>query len=59
MTEREYIIVCNLQRIRAAMKILHDILPDYGVTKEEVREVVNKLDDIAARISDKEIKFKK
>jgi hypothetical protein len=41
------------------MKILADILPDYGVTKEEVREVVNKLDDIAARISDKEIKFKR
>jgi hypothetical protein len=35
MTETEYMTVSNLMRVRAALKIVQDITPSYGVTEEE------------------------
>ena len=52
MTETEYVTVNNLARVRAALKIIQDITPGYGVTEEEKKSLANKLYDIEERISE-------
>jgi hypothetical protein len=52
MTETEYATVSNLARIRAALKIIQDITPNYGVTEEEKKALANQLYDIEERISE-------
>lgn len=51
MTETEYVIVSNLARVRAALKIIQDITPNWGVTEEEKKSLANQLYDIEERIS--------
>jgi hypothetical protein len=52
MTETEYMIVSNLARLRAALKIIQDIMPGYGVTEEEKKTLANQMYDIEERISE-------
>jgi hypothetical protein len=52
MTETEYMIVSNLARLRAALKIIQDITPGYGVTEEEKKALANQMYDIEERISE-------
>jgi hypothetical protein len=52
MTETEYVIVSNLARIRAALKIIQDITPNHGVSEEEKKSLANQLYDIEERISE-------
>ena len=52
MTETEYGTVINLARVRAALKIIQDITPGYGVTEEEKKSLANHLYDIEERISE-------
>ncbi|HEX5081196.1 MAG TPA: hypothetical protein VFY40_04060 [Blastocatellia bacterium] len=52
MTETDYLTVSNLARVRAALKIIQDITPDYGVTEEEKKTLANQLYDIEERISE-------
>ena len=52
MTETEYVTVSNLARVRAALKIIQDIKPNYGVTEEEKKSLANQLYDIEERISE-------
>ena len=52
MTETEYGTVSNLARVRAALKIIQDITPGYGVTEEEKKSLANRLYDIEERISE-------
>jgi hypothetical protein len=52
MTETDYLTVSNLARIRAALKIIQDITPNYGVTEEEKKALANQLYDIEERISE-------
>lgn len=51
MTEKEYLTVSNLERIRVALKIIQEINPNYGVTEEEKKTLSNQLYDIEERIS--------
>ncbi len=44
--------VSNLARVRAALKIIQDITPDYGVTEGEKKALANQLYDIEERISE-------
>jgi hypothetical protein len=53
MTETEYVTVSNLARVRAALKIIQDLTPDFGVTEEEKKALANQLYDIEERISEK------
>ncbi|HEY6400906.1 MAG TPA: hypothetical protein VI479_05830 [Blastocatellia bacterium] len=53
MTETEYVTVSNLARVRAALKIIQDLTPDFGVTEEEKKALANHLYDIEERISEK------
>ena len=53
MTETEYVTVSNLARVRAALKIIQDITPNYGVTEEEKKALANQLYDIEERISER------
>jgi len=52
MTETEYVTVSNLARVRAALKIIQDITPNYGVTEEEKKALANQLYDIEERIAE-------
>jgi hypothetical protein len=52
MTETDYVTVSNLARVRAALKIIQDIAPNYGVTEEEKKALANQLYDIEERISE-------
>jgi hypothetical protein len=52
MTETDYVTVSNLARVRAALKIIQDITPNYGVTEEEKKALANQLYDIEERISE-------
>jgi hypothetical protein len=52
MTETEYVTVTNLARIRAALKIIQDMTPNYGVTEEEKKALANQLYDIEERIAE-------
>jgi len=52
MTETEYVIVSNLARVRAALRIIQDITPNCGVTEEEKKSLANQLYDLEERISD-------
>ena len=52
MTENEYLTVSNLALVRAALKIIQDIRPNYGVTEEEKKALANQLYDIEERISE-------
>jgi hypothetical protein len=52
LTETEYVTVNNLARVRAALKIIQDITPNYGVTEEEKKSLANQLYDIEERISE-------
>jgi hypothetical protein len=52
MTETEYVTVSNLARVRAALKIIQDLTPDFGVTEEEKKSLANQLYDIEERISE-------
>jgi hypothetical protein len=52
MTETEYVTVSNLARVRAALKIIQDIAPNFGVTEEEKKSLANQLYDIEERISE-------
>jgi hypothetical protein len=52
MTETEYVMVSNLARIRAALKIIQDIAPNHGVSEEEKKSLANQLYDIEERISE-------
>jgi hypothetical protein len=52
MTETDYLTVSNLARVRAALKIIQDITPNYGVTEEEKKALANQLYDIEERISE-------
>ena len=52
MTETEYMIVSNLARLRATLKIIQDITPGYGVTEEEKKALANQMYDIEERISE-------
>jgi hypothetical protein len=52
MTETEYVTVSNLARVRAALKIIQDLTPDFGVTEEEKKALANQLYDIEERISE-------
>jgi hypothetical protein len=52
LTETEYVTVSNLARVRAALKIIQDITPNYGVTEEEKKSLANQLYDIEERISE-------
>jgi hypothetical protein len=52
MTETEYVTVSNLARVRAALKIIQDITPGYGVTEGEKKALANQLYDIEERIAD-------
>jgi hypothetical protein len=52
MTETEYMTVSNFARVRAALKIIQDIMPGYGVTEEEKKALANQLYDIEERISE-------
>ena len=45
MTEPEYITAANLARLRAAHAIMQQIVPGYGITHEDGRELLNKIDD--------------
>jgi hypothetical protein len=51
MTEGEYIRASNLARIKAAMAIIQQIIPDYGVTAKELSAIVEKLEEAQKRIS--------
>lgn len=47
MTESEYIEVSNLARIRAAYRVLNDMIPDYGpVSQERLRAITSPLSDL-------------
>jgi hypothetical protein len=46
------VTVSNLARVRAALKIIQDIAPNYGVTEEEKKALANQLYDIEERISE-------
>jgi hypothetical protein len=52
MTETEYVTVTNLARVRAALKIIQDMTPNYGVTEEEKKALANQLYDIEERIAE-------
>jgi len=52
MTETDYLTVSNLARVRAALKIIQDVTPNYGVTEEEKKALANQLYDIEERISE-------
>jgi hypothetical protein len=52
MTETEYVTVSNLALVRAALKIIQDLTPDFGVTEEEKKALANQLYDIEERISE-------
>jgi hypothetical protein len=52
MTETEYLTVSNLARVRAALKIIQDLAPNFGVTEEEKKALANQLYDIEERISE-------
>jgi hypothetical protein len=52
MTETDYLTVSNLARVRAALKIIQDITPSYGVTEDEKKALANQLYDIEERISE-------
>jgi hypothetical protein len=52
LTETEYVTVNNLARVRAALKIIQDITPNYGVTEDEKKSLANQLYDIEERISE-------
>ena len=52
MTETEFVIVSNLARVRAALKIIQDMTPNYGVTEEEKKALANQLYDIEERIAE-------
>jgi hypothetical protein len=52
MTETDYLTVSNLARVRAALKIIQDLTPNYGVTEEEKKALANQLYDIEERISE-------
>ena len=52
MTETEYVTVSNLARVRAALKIIQDMTPNYGVTEEEKKALANQLYDIEERIAE-------
>lgn len=50
MTETEYLTAATLTKIRAALAILKDILPGYGMTEEERRVAIIQLDAIEDRV---------
>jgi len=52
LTETEYVTVSNLACVRAALKIIQDITPNYGVTEEEKKALANQLYDIEERIAE-------
>jgi hypothetical protein len=52
MTETEFVTVSNLARVRAALKIIQDMTPNYGVTEEEKKALANQLYDIEERIAE-------
>lgn len=52
MTETEYLTVSNLAYVRAALKIIQDLAPNFGVTEEEKKSLANQLFDIEERISE-------
>lgn len=52
MTETEYLTAETRTKIHAALKILKDILPDYGITQEELSAAISQLDAIEDRIRD-------
>jgi hypothetical protein len=44
MTENEYIKAANLARLRAIDAILQQLIPGYGVSDEDVRELFNRIE---------------
>lgn len=43
MTEREYILVGNLNKISAALSLLSEVLPggDYGISDQNLSSIIN------------------
>jgi|GEM_PF-2269041 len=43
MTETEYLRATNRVKVSMALVILRDVLPDYGITNDELTEITSRL----------------